>query len=110
MRVVPLPEGLDPDDVIKRRGAEGYQSCLDKAMPLIDFKLQVQKHGLDLTKTEDKRAYIAAALKVIAEKHVAISYARILYEAYRWRDEMERNGVMIRWAADYLSHHKGEDA
>ena len=49
-------------------------------------------------------------LKVIAEKHVPISYARILYEAYRWRDEMERNGVMIRWAADYLSHHKGEDA
>lgn len=67
VRVVPLPEGLDPDDVIKRRGAEGYQSCLDNAMPLIDFKMQVQKHGLDLAKTEDKRAYIAAALKVVAE-------------------------------------------
>lgn len=37
VRVVPLPEGLDPDDVAKQ-GAEAYQKCLDAAMPLIDYK------------------------------------------------------------------------
>ena len=37
VRVVPLPEGLDPDDVIKRQGYEGYQNCLDSAMPLIEI-------------------------------------------------------------------------
>ena len=67
VRVVPLPEGLDPDDVIKRRGQEGYRACLDAAMPLIDFKMEVQRRSFDLSKTEERRAYIAAALKVIAE-------------------------------------------
>lgn len=65
VRVVPLPEGLDPDDVIKQHGAEGYQSCLNKAMPLIDFKLRGAKAGLDISKTEDKRKYVAEALKII---------------------------------------------
>ena len=67
VRVVPLPEGLDPDDVIKRQGNEGYRACLDAAMPLIDFKLETVRRRFDLSKTEEKRNYIAAALKVIGE-------------------------------------------
>ena len=71
VRVVPLPEGLDPDDVIKKYGNEGYQKCLDRAMPLIDFKLSLLSGQYDVNKTEEKRAYIAAALKVIAEAESA---------------------------------------
>lgn len=71
VRVVALPEGLDPDDVVKRYGTEGYQKCLDEAMPLIDFKLTVLERGKDLSKTEEKREYIAQALKVIREEDSA---------------------------------------
>lgn len=67
VRVVPLPEGLDPDDVIKQQGSEGYQKCLDAAMPLIDFKLEAARRKHDLGKTEERRAYIAEALKIIRE-------------------------------------------
>ena len=71
VRVVPLPEGLDPDDVIKKYGNEGYQKCLDRAMPLIDFKLSLLSGQYDVNKTDEKRAYTAAALKVIAEAESA---------------------------------------
>ena len=67
VRVVPLPDGLDPDDVIKMQGSEGYQKCLDAAMPLIDFKLEAARRKYDLGKTEERRAYIAEALKIIRE-------------------------------------------
>ena len=65
VKVVPLVDNLDPDDVIKQLGAEGYQKCLDKAMPLIDFKLHSLKTQYDLTRSEDKRKFVAEALKVI---------------------------------------------
>lgn len=65
VKVVPLPEGLDPDDVVKQRGNEGYQRCLDAALPLVDYKLQSAARGLDLSKTEDKRRYVAEAVKII---------------------------------------------
>lgn len=65
VKVVPLVDNLDPDDVIKQFGAEGYQSCLDRAMPLIDFKLHSLKTQYDLTKNEEKRKFVAEALKVI---------------------------------------------
>ena len=65
VRVVPLPEGLDPDDVIKKMGNEAYRQCLDSAMPLIDYKIDVLKKGFDLTRTEDKRKFVAEAIKII---------------------------------------------
>lgn len=71
VRVVPLPDGLDPDDVIKRYGNEGYRQCLNRAMPLIDFKLSLLDKQFDITKTEEKRAYISAALKIINEEESA---------------------------------------
>ena len=65
VKVVPLVNNLDPDDVIKQLGAEGYQSCLDRAMPLIDFKLHSLKTQYDITKSEEKRKFVAEALKII---------------------------------------------
>lgn len=65
VKVVPLPEGLDPDDVIKQQGAEGYQKCLDEAMPLIDYKLKIVMKKYDVSDTVDKRSCIAEALDVV---------------------------------------------
>ncbi len=65
IRVVPLPEGKDPDDVIREGGKEAYQKLLDKAMPLIDFKLKVCEQGKDLSNVSDKRKYISEALEII---------------------------------------------
>lgn len=78
VRVVPLPEGLDPDDVIKQRGAEGYRQCLDAAMPLIDYKLTVLKRGFDLSKTEDKRRYVADALDIVRTAESATEREELL--------------------------------
>ena len=64
VRVVPMPEGLDPDDVAKQ-GADAYQACLDAAMPLIDYKIHSLERKYDLKRSEDKRAFRAEALKVV---------------------------------------------
>lgn len=65
VKVVPLPDGLDPDDVIKQLGADGYGKCLNDAMPLIDFKLHSLKGQYDLSRQEEKRKYVSEALKII---------------------------------------------
>lgn len=67
VKVVNLPEGLDPDDVIRNYGAEAYQDLLRKAQPLIDFKLSVIKKGKDLSDASDKRKYLQESLSLIKE-------------------------------------------
>lgn len=66
VRVVPLPEGADPDDVVKQ-GKEVYQKCLDDAMPLIDFKIHYAEQKYDLSDTTEKRRFLGEALKIVSE-------------------------------------------
>ncbi len=63
--VMSMPEGLDPDDVINRFGAEGYQKLLDRALPLIDFKLEFLKKLYDISTNDGKTKYINEALEIL---------------------------------------------
>lgn len=93
VKVVPLPEGLDPDDVIKQLGPEGYAKCLSEALPLIDFKLETLKSQFDIENREEKRRFIAESVKVIRSSASAAeqedllkslsSYTGITYESLK---------------------------
>lgn len=67
VKVVALPDGLDPDDVIKQMGAEGYRKLLFEAKPLIDFKLDIVKRTYDVNTVDGKRKYVVNAIRVIRE-------------------------------------------
>ncbi|MCD7728590.1 MAG: DNA primase [Clostridia bacterium] len=78
VKVVPLPEGLDPDDVIKTYGSDGYKQCLDNAMPLIDYKMSVNKRGYDMDKPEEKVKYVSSALRIIKSAESAAEREMLL--------------------------------
>ena len=67
VKVVVLPDGMDPDDVIKNYGKEGYQKLLDEAKPLIDFKIDILKKTFDVNTVDGKRKFISNAVRVIRE-------------------------------------------
>lgn len=67
VRIVSMPDGLDPDELISQRGAKAYQKCLDEALPLIDFKMKLARESSDLKSLSGKRKYIEESLKIISE-------------------------------------------
>ena len=78
VKVVALPDGLDPDDVVKNYGREGYEKLLKEAMPLIDFKLDILKRNFDVKTADGKRKFVASALKVIKESESATEQEDLL--------------------------------
>ena len=62
VRVATLPNGLDPDDVIKKYGVDGYNKILDEALPLADYKLSLLVKGKDMNDLGDKRKFVTQAL------------------------------------------------
>ena len=65
VRVVPLKSGFDPDDIIKKSGADGYRSLLEKAVTLTAFKLNNLATSYDLTQPDGKSKFAVEAIKVI---------------------------------------------
>lgn len=64
--VVSLPDGLDPDDVIKQRGRDAFNRLLDEALPLVEYKLKLCEKYLDGS-LDGKTAYANSAIDVLCE-------------------------------------------
>ncbi len=67
VKVVRLPDGLDPDDVIKRYGAEGYKKLLAEAIPLTAYKIETLKSKYDLDDPDQKAQFAIEASKTVTE-------------------------------------------
>lgn len=65
VRVVSLPEGLDPDDVIKRDGAEGYKALLKASKPLTQFKIENLAATYDVNDPDGRAKMAVEGAKII---------------------------------------------
>jgi len=66
VKVVILPKGKDPDDVIKE-DPSAWPQLLEKALPVVDFTFNMVAAGLDLTTAKDKSLAVEKLLPIIAE-------------------------------------------
>jgi DNA primase len=72
-----LPEGEDPDTVVRKEGAAGFQSRLDRALPLSEFLLEGLGTNLDLS-TIDSRALLVERAKPLIQKIPGGVYQQML--------------------------------
>ena len=87
-----LPEGRDPDDLIREAGAEAFRAVLGSAQPLVEMLWARETEGRSL-ETPERRAALQAALReagrAIADEAVRRQYELMLSERfaerYGWR-------------------------
>jgi DNA primase len=60
LRVVPLPKGLDPADLVQQQGADAARAIVESSMPFVRFQIERELEGGDLTQAEGKDNVIAA--------------------------------------------------
>ena len=122
VKVATLPDGLDPDEVIKERGVEAYRNIIESAVPLIDYKLAVVRKTFDETTVDGRRKIVENSLKVIREsdkdfereellKRLSV-YSRLTYESLK-RD-LERGSLdslkQVRAAPDAKTDEEASSA
>lgn len=66
LAIVSMPDGLDPDDVIRRTPAQ-WSALVEKAQPLVDFYLRFVATQYDLRSAQGKGQAVAEMAPLIAE-------------------------------------------
>ncbi len=66
LRILTLPEGRDPDEVI-RQDPRRWEQLVAEATPIMDYYFKALTAGLDLGKAKDKAAAVQALLPLIGE-------------------------------------------
>lgn len=62
-----LPEGEDPDSLVRREGPEAFQNRVTCASPLSEFLFEQAGRGRDLSSVEDRERYASQVLKAIEQ-------------------------------------------
>ncbi len=65
VRVIVLPDGLDPDEMIRQRGAEAFETCKREALSLNSFKLLSIKREFSMDDAESREAFTKKACAFI---------------------------------------------
>ncbi len=85
LRIVRLPAGMDPDDLIKRDGAAAMEAVLERPSSLLDQLWEHERDALPLTSPEDKaglKARLMAHVETIADRDIQALYRRELLERF----------------------------
>lgn len=88
LRIAALPGGMDPDDLIKRDGADAMKALLQSARSLIDVLWEAERDAVPLATPEDK-----AGLKTRLLSHCDTIQHPDIKALYR-RDLLERFGEL----------------
>jgi DNA primase len=64
--VLVLPEGLDPADFVRDRGAEAFESLAAEAAPLVEYMIRRTLRAKDLSEPEAQTRAVNEALPIVA--------------------------------------------
>ncbi|MBM7581840.1 DNA primase [Caldicoprobacter guelmensis] len=67
VKVILFPQGMDPDEVLRKYGAEFFKKLMDKAVPLVDYKLDRLRSQYDLQTSEGRARYATEAAKILIQ-------------------------------------------
>lgn len=67
IKVLHLEGGKDPDEIIKKYGAQRFQAIIDGAANDTEYRLLKARQGIDLATDDGKVKYLSAAAEILAE-------------------------------------------
>ncbi|MEG2528866.1 MAG: DNA primase [Anaerovoracaceae bacterium] len=65
VKVLQVDDGKDPDEFIRKNGKNAFIKLIDNALPLIDYKLENIKEGIDFSQNEGKIDYLKKATEIL---------------------------------------------
>lgn len=81
VKIAFLPDGEDPDTLIKKNGAKAFKHILEASSSLLDFLWSVKAQGRDLENPETRAGFIKSLyteIQKIADKDVQTHYKSLI--------------------------------
>ncbi|MCP8967157.1 DNA primase [Ectobacillus ponti] len=117
VRVLLLPDKLDPDEFVRRYGHEAFRRRIETASAFADFRLQYLRIGRNLQSPREQGEYIQEAVRELAQLTgnllQAQPYLRLLAEEFAYpiedlRNEFERSQSKVH--KDQKKEHPARQA
>ncbi|MBP2626345.1 MAG: primase [Firmicutes bacterium] len=72
IRVILIPDGKDPDEFIRKHGAEEFKVLIKEAIDFLDYQIKQAFESIDHSNLEGKVAIVSKIVPVLAEANNAV--------------------------------------
>ena len=88
-----LPEGEDPDTVVRSEGKEGFEQLLENALPLETFLFESVAEGIDTSSLDGRARFSKQALPFIRQLPEGV-YRQLMFRELAKRTGLELDSLM----------------
>jgi DNA primase len=67
VKVLKVPEGKDPDEYIRKNGKSSFEELVANALPLIEYKINKAKEGINLKNKDEQLKYIKSVSDILVD-------------------------------------------
>lgn len=67
VKVLQIPKGKDPDEFIKKNGADAFRKLVEKAFSLVEYKIKALKSEIDTNTTDGKINFLNKAADLLSK-------------------------------------------
>ena len=105
VRVIVVPDGKDPDEFIRKHGADEFRVLVKKALPLVEYRMQYVLNHTDYSNLEGKVNALTAMLPVLAGIQNAVELNAYIT---RIAQVLGIDEGAVRTELQRYQHHPGE--
>ncbi|WIX32080.1 DNA primase [Salinicola sp. JS01] len=99
VRFLFLPEGEDPDTLVRQEGREAFENRVTCASPLSEFLFEQAAEGHDLKQVEGRERFVSAVLEALKQLPDGVLKSLLLKEL------SSRSGIETSQFSDWLASH-----
>lgn len=67
VKVLEIPDGKDPDEFVKKNGADAFNNLIKKSLSLVEYKIKALKSEIDTNNTEGKILFLNKTADVLSK-------------------------------------------
>lgn len=106
-RVLKIPDAKDPDEYIKKFGAESFRQLLSATETALDYEYGKLKSGIDLSVPSGKSEFLKKAIPFLAE--IRSDTERTVYTSETARLSGEQSSVIAALVKDKMKYNRYSD-
>ncbi len=99
VRILSMPKGEDPDSLLRSGDRSKFAVLIEKALPVLDYRVKIALRRHDLTTDDGKAAGLRAAAEVLAESESAVERERLIRHLARYHPNFSTGTAL---AEDHL--------
>ena len=93
IRILRMPQGADPDSLLRSQGREAFIKIATSALNIPEFRLEVLRKKFDVSNANGREQFLRSAMRLVADQQSTIDQDALIRKLAPYHPTFETNSI-----------------